>query len=410
LKYKITRGKFNTLCKEIYEKISARLDKSILSLKKSGHSIEEITHLVLVGGSCYIPAVIELCEKKIGKSASMQCDKTTAVAEGAGIIANNWNAIGESMRGQVAQSMGIKISGDKFSKIIEKNSYYPCEKSDIYTTTYDNQEKVRIAIYYAAPDKENCENIIEHEYYGFFILDNIQKAKAGVPQIKVTFKFDSSEQLTVTATDLATGSTNTLKVDRNVMIEEDVKNTKPTAIDLLIDCSGSMIGQPLTDAKNACRKLISEVVDLSVNEVGITMFSNMAKSICDMTSNKNALIDSIDKMSAAGGTEMMKGIEGSYKKLLNSKKSDKIIFLMTDGSPNYGDHSEVLSEKIRSENNVRLAVIFIGNPGTRGYNIAQYVAKNNTFPGEAPLFYTSKSMSELGTIFRRVYTDITKLN
>ena len=376
-----------------------------MALKKSGHSISEITHLVLVGGSCYIPAVIELCENKIGKTASMQCDKTTAVAEGAGIIANNWSAIGEDMRGQVAQSMGIKVAGEKFSKIIEKGSYYPCQKSETYTTTYDNQDVVRIAIYYAAPDKENCENIVEHEYYGYFMLDNIQKAKAGVPQIKVTFDFDSNEQLTVTATDLETKSTNTIKVDRNVMLEDDTRHSKPTAIDLLIDCSGSMKGESLTDAKNACRRLVS-VVDLCINEVGITTFSDSATSICDMTSDRIKLLNSIDNMSAFGGTKMMKGIESSYKKLLNSSKSDKIVFLMTDGSPNNGDHSEVIAEKMRTENNVRLAVIFIGNPNSRGFEIAKNVSKSNALSGEDPLFYTSKSMSELGTIFKRVYTDI----
>lgn len=410
LQYKITREKFDALCADIYKRIENRLDKSITAFKKTGHSISDITHLVLVGGSCYIPAVITLCEKKIGIKSSMQCDKTTAVAEGAGIIADSWTAIGEDMRGQVAQSMGVKIAGEKFSKIIEKGSYYPCKKSEIYTTTYDNQDVVRIAIYYAAPDKEDCENIVEHEYYGYFMLDNIQHAKAGVPQIEVTFDFDSSEQLTVTATDLKTGSTNTIKVERSAMIEEETRKSKPTAIELLIDCSGSMRGEPLTDAKNACRKLISEVVDLNTNEVGITSFANETEDICEMTSDKDTLIASVDNMEAWGGTEMMNGIENSYKKILKSKKADKIIFLMTDGAPNSGDHSEIVSEKMRKENNVRLAVIFIGNSNSRGYNIAQNVARANTLVGESPLFYTSSSMSELGAIFKKVYTDITNVN
>ena len=372
--------------------------------------MSEITHLVLVGGRCYIPAVIELCEKKIGRQASMQCDKTTAVAEGAGIIANNWVAIGENIGGLVAQSMGIKIAGDKFSKIIEKGSAYPCTKSDTYTTTYDNQDAVSIAIYYAAPDKEDCESIEEHEYYGFFILDNIQKAKSGVPKIQVTFDFDSSEQLTVTATDLMTQSTNTIKVDRSIMQENNAGHTrgKPMAIDLLIDCSGSMRGEPMTDAKNACRKMVSQIVDLSVNEVGITTFAYASENICDLTSDKKTLLSSIDNMTAWVSTRMMQGIESSYQKVLFSKKTDKIILMMTDGSPDSGDHSEVIAEKMRKESNVRLAVIFIGNPNSRGYSIAQNVAAANTLSGETPLFYTSKSMSELGTIFRKVYTDITR--
>lgn len=410
LSYKITREKFNSLCQKIYDKIEERLDKSIVAFKKTGHKLSDITHLVLVGGSCYIPAVIELCERKIGKISSMQCDKTTAVAEGAGMIANNWVAIGENIGGLVAQSMGVKIAGERFSKIIEKGTAYPCKRSKPYTTTYDNQDTVKVAIYYAAPDKEQCEKVTEHEYYGYFMLDNIQPAKAGVPKIEVTFDFDSSEQLTVTATDLATGSTNTLKVERSVLKEEEVKCGKPMAIDLLIDCSGSMRGEPLIDAKNACRKMISEVVDLSTNEMGITTFENTTTSICAITSDRDKLLNSVDKMEAWGGTEMMKGIESSYQKLLRSKKHEKIVFLMTDGAPNSGDHSEMIAAKMRKENNVRLAVIFIGNPNARGFNIAQNVAKANTLIGERPLFYTSKSMSELGAIFKRVYTDIINID
>ena len=410
LKYKITRKKFDSLCKDIYERIEKRLDKSILAFKKKGHNMSEITHLVLVGGSCYIPAVIELCEKKIGRQASMQCDKTTAVAEGAGIIANNWVAIGENIGGLVAQSMGIEVSGGKFSKIIEKGSAYPCRKSDIYTTTYANQDVVRVAIYYAAPDKEDCENIEEHEYYGFFMLDNIQKAPAGVPQIEVTFDFDSSEQLTVTATDLMTKSTNTIKVDRSIMKTDETRGAKgkPMAIDLLIDCSGSMRGEPMTDAKNACRKMVSEIVDLSVNEVGITTFAYNSENLCSLTSDRQTLLKSIGNMIAFGSTQMMRGIEGSYQKVLLSDKADKIVIMMTDGSPDSGDHSEMVAKRMRKENNVRLAVIFIGNPDSRGYSIAQNVAAANTLSGETPLFYTSKSMSELGMIFKKVYADITR--
>ncbi len=410
LSYKITREKFNSLCKDIYEKIEKRLDKSIDDFKKKGHDMSDITHLVLVGGSCYIPAIIELCERKIGKTSSMQCDKTTAVAEGAGIIANNWVAIGENIGGLVAQSMGIRVSGEEFSKIIEKGTAYPCRKSEVYTTTYDNQSTVRIAVYYAAPDKEDCKNISEHEYYGYFILDNIQQAKQGVPQIEVTFDFDSSEQLTVTATDLATGSTNKVKVDRSVLLEDEMRQSNPMAIDLLIDCSGSMDGSPMADAKDACKKMISEIVDLSVHDIGITAFADYPSSICEITSDKNILLGSVDKMYARGGTRMMQGIEYSYNKLLKSDKNEKIIFMMTDGSPNGGDHSEVISGKMRKENNVRLAVIFIGSPTDRGYAIAQNVAAANTLAGEERLFYTSESMSELGSIFKKVYADITNIN
>ena len=413
LSYKITRDKFNSLCKDIYARIEERLDKSIVAFKNTGHSMDSITHLVLVGGSCYIPAVIELCERKVGKQASVQCDKTTAVAEGAGIMAKNWTTVGEGIGGLVAQSMGIKINGERFSKIVKKGTKYPCKKTEPYTTTYDNQTSVRIDIYFAAPDKENIESINEHEYYGCFNLDNIQRAKAGVPQIDVTFDFDSSEQLTVTATDRTTGSTNTLIVDRDAEHRKETVAVAPMAIDLLIDCSGSMgfnDGRPIIEAKNACKKMISEIVDLSVHKVGITTFGSVTKTICEITNNQSQLLSKVSDMTADGVTYMAPGIDKSYNKVKCFDAFEKIIILMTDGDPHDTTQALKNAKTIRLKDNVRLAVIYIGAANSTGYTIANRVAAANVKTGETPLFYTSKSMSELGNIFQRVYTDITTRN
>ncbi len=410
LSYKITRDRFNTLCKDIYTRIEERLDKSIAAFKNTGHSMDSITHLVLVGGSCYIPAVIELCERKVGKRASAQCDKTTAVAEGAGIMAKNWTTVGEGIGGLVAQSMGVKIAGEVFSKIVEKGTKYPCKKTEPYTTTFDNQTSVCIEIYFAAPDKEDIKHVSEHEYYGFFTLENIQCAKKGVPQIDVTFDFDSSEQLTVTATDRATGSTNTLIVDRNAEHRKETVSVAPMAIDLLIDVSSSMRGKPLEQAKNACKQMISDVVDLCIHKVGITSFDSKAEDICGITDDQSMLLRKVINMTSKGVTFMARGIEKSYRKVLRSEMPEKIIFMMTDGEPFDEEQSKKLAAAIRRENNVRLAVIYIGSPSDTGYSIAQNVAAANSQTGETPLFYTSKSMSELGDIFKRVYTDITTRN
>ena len=105
---------------------------------------------------------------------------------------------------------------------------------------------------------------------------------------------------------------------------------------------------------------------------------------------------------------MMKGIESSCSKLIEAEEPEKIIFLMTDGAPNSGDRSEVIAKRIREESNIKVAVIFIGSKGNRGYGIAHNVAVANTLDGENPLFYTAEDMSALGELFREVYADITK--
>ena len=153
--------------------------------------------------------------------------------------------------------------------------------------------------------------------------------------------------------------------------------------------------------------MITKVVNLSIHQIGVTAFSDYGKDICSITSDVSDLLRSVSMMKAYGGTNITDGLSTSYKKLLKSEMNDRIIILMTDGRPNSGDRSAEIATMIRREYNIRLAVIFIGPPSDRGYQIAESVASSNIITGERPLFYTSQSMSELGNIFQRVYTDIT---
>lgn len=399
-------SKFNEICASIYEKIEKRLDDSVREFtSKTGRDISSVTHLVLVGGTCYIPSIVELIENKIGLKSVYCADKTTAIAQGAAIIANSWTNLGADIGGVLSQSMGIMVEGGELSKIIHKGREYPCEGYAIYSTTYDNQQSVDIVIYAAAPDKENVKDINQHEYYGYFTFDNIEPAPKGVPNIKVKFSFDNSQKLTVTAKNMKTGYEKQLTVSKGAVMENR-NSGKSFSIELLIDVSGSMRGAPLDDAKVACRKMVNEIVDFSSNEVGITAFGSEPTDICEITSDPEKLIESIPLMKSRGTTCMSKGILRSAMKLVDSGKYSKIIFLMTDGSPDGGDHPEKVAAELK-EKGIKLAVIFIGSPMLRGYDIAQNIAAENTKSGEKPLFYTSNDMSELGSIFKRVYADIT---
>lgn len=404
---KVKRTTFDRICQGIYDKIEHRIDESIRQFEKKGHHISEVTHLVLVGGTCYIPSVIELIEKKVGLQAVKIGDKTTAVADGAAIIANSWTVFGKELGGVLAQSMGVREKGDVLSKVIEKGSNYPCKASRIYTTVKDNQKSVNVSIYAAAPDKEEVPGIYEHEYYGHFVLDGIEQASKGTPQIEVTFEFDNSQQLTVTAKDLKTGSTKTIEVQKGAYKEEEM--VKSMSIDLLIDVSGSMRGQKLIDAENACLKLIEEIVDLNTNEVGVTTFNDEAHNLCPLTSEEALLKKNILRMKAEYTTRMDRGLEESCSKLLKGRYEEKVIFLVTDGAPDQGDSSVQVAERIRKMNNMKVVVIFIAVADARsyerGYQFAKKVAKANALEDEA-LFYTAEDMSDLGKIFTKVYADI----
>lgn len=402
----LTRDRFNEICKPLYDKIRKRLDESIIGFKKKGIAASDITHLVLVGGSCYIPAVIELITQKIGLNPIPINDKTTAVAEGAAKLAYEWTTLGESLGGVISQSMGVKVEREEFSKIISKGTHYPCKNTRQYTTTRDNQESIKVQIYAAAPDKENVSRISAHEYYGMFELENIHKGKAGEPKIDVTFEFDESQQLTVTATDCITGSSKKVVVKKDeAQPEKDTGD--PCVIDLLIDVSGSMAGRKLSDAKQACVKMVSSIVDLNVNAVGITAFNNEQNNICSIMHDKSALLNSIHKMEAKNTTCMGKGIIFSAAKLENEKQNGKFIIMMTDGMPNSGDRSIEIAKQIRMEKSIRIAVIYIGEENSNGCRYAMRVAEANRISDdETTFFYHSNDMSDLSNIFKSVYADI----
>lgn len=411
--FKITRDKFNELCSEIYRKIEKKLDDSIRAFEKKGHSMKEVTDLVLVGGSCYIPKLIDIVENKVGLQSVNRADKTTAVTQGAAVIADSWTTVGEQLGGVLSQSMGVEIAGGKFSKIIEKGRTYPCTtetdpQPHIYKTVKDNQTEVHIYIYAAAPDKEDIEDINQHEYYGDLVLDKIPKAPAGVQKIKVDFRFDNSQQLFVTAVDMTTHKQKTVSIQKGIKPKQH--SSAPFAIDLLMDTSGSMSPRIAT-AKNACRHMINNIIDFNVNEMGITSFNSYVYNICDLMQDRKKLLLSLDDLSVGGQTDIESGMLQSTKKLKQSSKK-KIIILVSDGSPypNSHDRSVSISRDIRNKNDIRVATIFIGNDNSAGSIFARNIAAANVLPGnnEKVLYYTAHTIDDLGDIFEQIYADITK--
>ena len=405
---KIKRTVFNQLCEDEYALIEKKMEETLKNFEGKGYRRDMITDLVLVGGSCEIPEIIARCSKKLGLPVTMCEDKTAAVAKGAAQIANNWTILGEALGGIVAQSMGIAVSGEKLYKLIKKDESYPTTREHTFTTTYDGQETVDVRIFYAGLGKEHIDRLSEHMYYGHFSLDGIKKAKAGTPKIKVTFDFDSNEQLTVTAKDMETGNSKTYKVEKDFVSAEGGMS-RPMAIDLLIDVSGSMKGRDLKEAQAACRKMVNDIADLNVNVVGLTVFSTHAKSLCPLTKDKNKLLNGINSMCVQASTRIDNGLIESTKKLIESEYEDKVIFLMTDGDPDHDDNSRAVAADIRKKG-IRLAVIFIGSKNSSGYNEAQKIAFCNTINGEEPYFYTAETMDKLSSIFRKVYADLTSVD
>lgn len=206
---KVTRDEFTERSEELLGRIESIIKRC---LSDADHSADEIDKVILVGGSSNILAVRDLVEKIFDQKPYSDKDLSKLVAIGAAIKATGDKTLIKDkvikVTNILSHSFGIKIVDDRFSIILPKGTEYPCRLSDTFTTVSDYQSAVNIKIY----EGEDTEHISNDFYYDEYKHEGIEKNRAGVPQIKVTFDFDKNRVLHVSSIDLKTKTTGNKEV------------------------------------------------------------------------------------------------------------------------------------------------------------------------------------------------------
>ena len=365
----VSREEFNDLCKPLFDKVIQVIDETVE--KSNNFTIDEIKKIYLVGGSCYIPKIQDDVEEYFGIAPDSEQDRAIQVAMGAGKIADAWNAFTpepgrldpfeDMLLDIISHDMGIEALGkhntSEFDCILKEGTTYPCSFKKIYYTSADNQETVVIKVYEKTDSGASDfleRNEAAFDLYGSFELTGIAPAPAGATPIEVTFDYDRSRTLCVTAEDTKNHivQTVTLHKGKNISL---VKSIDATDFYLLIDVSGSMRGDKIEQAKKACVKLIQEMLDLSVHRLGIITFGDVDTLLCGLTRDKSQLMLAVDRVTVRGQTRMHSAIIHARDELKNSNNK-KAIIIITDGAPDSRNGTEMVAKETK-EKGISIATI-----------------------------------------------------
>ena len=319
LNLKMTRAKLESLIEDLVDRT---MEPCRIALEDANLSAAEITDVILVGGQTRMPKVQEKVQDFFGKEPRKDVNPDEAVAVGAAIQAG---VLGGDVKDVLLLdvtplSLGIETLGGVMTKLIEKNTTIPTNKSQIFSTADDNQTAVTVHVL-----QGEREMVSGNKSLGRFDLADIPPAPRGMPQIEVSFDIDANGILNVSAKNKATGKEQSIIIKASSgLSEEEVGNmVKDAEAHAEEDRLAKELVETRNNAENmihASRKALEELGDKAEAqektevEAAITALEEVLKS-----DDKTAIDEKTRKLTEITG----KLSERLYKQNAEAKAAER---------------------------------------------------------------------------------------
>ena len=214
LDYELSRAKFQDLTSDLLDRCRKPFEQA---LSDAGLSAGDVDHVILVGGSTRMPAVLDLVTGMTGTQPHQGVNPDEVVSVGAAVQAG-------VLKGEVKDvllldvtplSLGIETKGGVMTRLIERNTTIPTRRTEVFTTADDNQPTVEIHVL-----QGEREMAAYNKTLGKFQLVDLPPAPRGVPQIEVTFDIDANGIVHVSAKDRATGKEQSITITGQTSLDK----------------------------------------------------------------------------------------------------------------------------------------------------------------------------------------------